>query len=269
MGQALLVSLLAGLATSVGGMLAMDRRTLEREYLAVALAFAAGAMLLVSFMEILPLGFAAMTEQWPHRTALALTYLSFFGGIALVLLIDRVLPASLNPSEIEGREAAMTPGDAHRNVRLLRSGLLVGLVLGLHNFPEGMATFFTTYQAPSVGITLAVAIAIHNVPEGIAVAAPVYAATASRRKAFFWSTLSGLTEPLGGLVAAALLTWVIPGSVFGVFYGLVAGMMVFLALDELLQASWRYQTDKHQTIYGMIGGLAVVALSLVLFAKGA
>lgn len=264
--QALLVSLLAGLATSVGGLLAMNRKTLQREYLAVALAFAAGAMLMVSFMQILPLGIDLLTETQPLMAAEAIVFLAFFAGIALVLVIDRFLPSSLNPSEIEGREAALTESDATRNVRLLRSGLMVGLVLGLHNFPEGMATFFTTYQDPAIGITLAVAIAIHNVPEGIAVAAPVYAATGSRRKALWWATVSGLTEPVGGLVAAGLISWVVPDSFFGVFYGLVAGMMVFLALDELLQASWRYQTDKHQTIYGMLAGMAIVASSLVLFA---
>jgi len=264
--QALIVSLLAGLATSIGGLLAMNRRTLEREYLAVSLAFAAGAMLLVSFMEILPLGVDAMRESWSEQAAQAIVYLAFFGGIGLVLAIDQFLPSSLNPSEIEGREAALTERDASQNVRLLRSGLLVGLVLGLHNFPEGMATFFTTYQEPSIGITLAVAIAIHNVPEGIAVAAPVFAATQSRRKALWWATLSGLTEPMGGLVAAALLAWVVPATFFGVFYGVVAGMMVFLALDELLPGSWRYNTANHQTIYGMLSGLAIVAVSLVLFA---
>lgn len=262
---ALVVSLLAGLATSVGGLLAMHRRTLEREVLAVALAFAAGAMLLVSFVQILPLGIEWMAETQPMMAAQAIVYLAFFAGIALVLVIDRFLPSSMNPSEIEGREAALTASDASHNLRLLRSGLLVAMVLGLHNFPEGMATFFTTYQDPTVGITLAVAIAIHNVPEGIAVAAPVYAATQSRRKALRWATISGLMEPLGGLVAAAVVSWVVPDAFFGIFYGLVAGMMVFLALDELLQASWRYQTDKHQTIYGMLAGMAIVAVSLVLF----
>ena len=263
--QALIVSLLAGLATSIGGLLAMNKRTLEREYLAISLAFAAGAMLLVSFMEILPLGVAAMRETRSDQAAQAIVYLAFFGGIAFVLLIDRFLPSSMNPNEIEGRESALTERESTRNLRLLRSGMLVALVLALHNFPEGMATFFTTYQEPKVGITLAIAIAIHNVPEGIAVAAPVFAATGSRRKALLWTTLSGLTEPIGGLMAAALITWVVPPTFFGVFYGIVAGMMVFLALDELLPGSWRYQTDKHQTIYGMLAGLAIVAVSLVMF----
>ena len=263
---ALGVSLLAGLATSVGGALALGRRTLERAWLAVALAFASGAMLLVSLVELLPLGVASLGQQFGPRTAAGIGYLVFFAGIGLVLAIDRFLPQPLNPNETEGREHEVAAGEVPHTQRLLRSGFLVALVLGLHNFPEGMATFFSTYSDVGVGIPLAVAIAIHNVPEGIAVAAPVFAATGSRKKAFWWATASGLTEPIGGLIAAALVTWVIPPAFFGVFYALVAGMMVFLALDELLPGAWRYQTDKHQTVYGMLAGMAVVALSLVLFA---
>ena len=99
---------------------------------------------------------------------------------------------------------------------------------------------------------------------GIAVAAPIYAATGSRRRGFWWATFSGLTEPVGAVFAAVLLQWLIPTQFFGIFYGAVAGMMVFLALDELLPGAWRYQTDKHQTIYGMLAGMAVMAGSFVL-----
>ncbi|WP_203568660.1 zinc transporter ZupT [Aestuariimicrobium ganziense] len=264
---ALLVSLLAGLATSVGGFLALSRRVLERTWLAVSLAFAAGAMLLVSLMQVLPLGIDSLSDRYAPMPANALGYGAFFVGILLVLAIDRFLPGELNPNETEGREAEVSSGEAPQTRHLLRSGLLVALVLSLHNFPEGMATFFTTYTEPQVGITLAVAIAIHNVPEGIAVAAPVYAATRSRTKALAWATVSGLTEPLGGLFAALLVSFVVPQTLFGMFYALVAGMMVFLAVDELLPGAWRYQTDKHQTIYGMLAGMVVVALSLVLFAR--
>lgn len=263
---ALLVSLLAGLATSVGGALALGRRTLERSWLAVALAFAAGAMILVSLVQILPLGIGLLARQFDAMPATALGYGSFFVGIGIVLLIDRLLPEPLNPNETEGREGEVWTGEGSHTRRLLRSGLLVALVLALHNLPEGMATFFTMYADPQVGLTLAVAIAIHNVPEGIAVAAPVYAATRSRARAFWWATASGLAEPLGGLLAAGLVSFVMPPALFGLFYGVVAGMMIFLALDELLPGAWRYQTDKHQTVYGMLAGMAVVAASLVLFA---
>ncbi len=262
---ALLISLLAGLATSIGGVIALGPGARRRSRLAVTLAFSAGAMLVVSFVELLPLGIASLTEQFDPMPAAALGYLSFFVGIAAVLIIDRFLPHSLNPNETEGR-AEVTAGDVQQTRALLRSGLLVAVVLALHNLPEGMATFFASYSNLAVGIPLAAAIAIHNIPEGIAVAAPVYAATGSRAKALGWATASGLTEPLGALLAAGLVAWVIPPALFGVVYGLVAGMMVFLALDELLPGAWRYQTDKHQTVYGMLGGMAVVALSFVLFA---
>ncbi len=263
---ALLVSLLAGLATSVGGLLALGRRTLDRSRLAVALAFAAGAMLLISLMELLPLGIGVLSQQFDPVPAAALGYGSFFGGILLVMVIDRVLPAELNPSETEGQKPEVTAQGVVQTRRLMRSGLLVAVVLALHNFPEGMATFFTTHTDPQLGITLAIAIAIHNVPEGIAVAAPVYAATGSRKKALGWATASGLTEPLGGLLAALLVSFVIPPAFIGVFYALVAGMMVSLALDELLPGAWRYQTDKHQTVYGMLAGMVLVAMSFVVFA---
>ncbi len=263
---ALTVSLLAGLATSIGGLLVLNKRTLQREWLAVALAFAAGAMIVVSLIQIVPLGVEYMMEEFSERTSLLIVWTSFFGGILLVLAIDRLLPEVLNPNEMEGREDSLDVDDAASTKSLIRSGALVALVLGLHNFPEGMATFFTTYQDPHVGITLAVAIAIHNVPEGIAVAAPVYAATKSRKMGFWWATISGLTEPVGALFGALLVSWVVPAQFFGVFYGAVAGMMIFLALDELLPGAWRYQTDKHQTVYGILGGMAAMATSLVLFA---
>ncbi|WP_232548411.1 zinc transporter ZupT [Propioniciclava soli] len=261
---ALAVALLAGLATSIGGALALGRRTLRRSWLAVMLAFAAGAMLIVSFVQAIPLGLTALQASFGESAAHLLLWASFFTGIGLVLAVDRLLPVQLNPNETAGGDVSST-GDQLRTGRLLRSGLLVAGVLALHNLPEGMATFVATYADPGVGLPLAVAIAIHNVPEGIAVAAPVYAATGSRTQAFWWATASGLTEPLGALLAASLLAWVVPPVFFGVVYGLVAGMMVFLALDELLPGAWRYQTDKHQTVYGMLAGMAVVVASIVLF----
>lgn len=264
MGPALLLSLLAGLATSVGGLLALHRKVLERPFLAASMAFAAGAMLFVSFVEIIPLGITAMLEAYDDKTARWWVYGAFFVGILLVAAIDKVLPKSLNPNEIEGKEDALSTGDKRHNKRLLRSGLLVALVLALHNFPEGMSTFFATYQDVTAGVVLAIAIAVHNIPEGIAVAAPIYAATGSRRKAFWWATLSGLAEPLGALVAFGLVSVFIPEYLFGIMFGLIAGMMVFIAIDELLPGARRYQTDKHQVVYGLLAGMVIVAASLLL-----
>ncbi len=261
---ALLLSLFAGLATSIGGALALHRKVLERPFLAGAMAFAAGAMLFVSFVEIIPLGIAALGEAYDDKTARWWVYGAFFVGIIAVAGIDRVLPKSLNPSEIEGKEDELSSGEKRNNKRLLRSGVLVALVLALHNFPEGMSTFFATYQDVTAGVVLATAIAIHNIPEGIAVAAPVYAATRSRKKAFWWATASGFAEPIGALIAFALVNVFVPDYLFGILFGLIAGMMVFIAIDELLPGARRYQTDKHQVVYGLLAGMMIVAASLVL-----
>lgn len=262
--QALLISLLAGLATSIGGILATHRRMVERPFMAMSLAFAAGAMLFVSFTELLPYGIRSFTASNTAQVAQLLTFGAFFVGIVLVMLIDRIVPHSINPSEIEGRESDMTSDERSARNKLMRSGVLIGFVLALHNLPEGMSTFLASYQNLSMGLTLAVAIAIHNIPEGIAVAAPVYAATKSRKQAFWWATLSGLTEPIGALVALLLINTMIPPTYLGALYGLVAGMMVFIAIDELLPAARRYQTSLYQTIYGTVIGMAAVAISMIL-----
>lgn len=256
---AFLISLLAGLTTVIGGVLATHRRMRERAFIAVSLAFAAGAMVFVSFTQVIPTGVDLLAEFMDKKQALLAVYAAFFAGVLLVLAIDRVLPQSLNPSEIEGAE-----GKTKINKRLLRSGVLVAGVLALHNFPEGMSTFVASYQDMSLGIILAVAIAVHNIPEGIAAAAPIYAATRSRARAIKWALISGLTEPLGALVAIGLIALAFPTDIFGVLFGLVAGMMVFISLDELLPAARRYQTKPHQSIYGMFGGMLVVAVSVLL-----
>ena len=261
---ALLVSLLAGLATSIGGYLATHPKILERSVLAISLSFSAGAMIFVGLVEMLPLGAKSLGPSLANLAAAAVLA-SFFGGMILVALIDRFLPSGLNPSHIEGREDALQLAETHDNSKLLRSGVLVAVVLALHNFPEGMSTFFATYQDLSIGLALAIAIAIHNIPEGVAVAAPIYAATKNRQKAFWWATFSGVAEPIGAVAAALLISFIIPEAMFGLLFGLVAGMMVYLSFDELLPAARRYASSTHQVIYSCAAGMAVVGTSLQLF----
>lgn len=260
---AFLVALGAGLATAIGGWLATHRRMLDRQVLAVSLAFAAGAVIFVSFIEMIPLGIDSLAPRFGDG-ATALTLLLFFVGMGVVALIDRLLPHGMNPSDIEGREDALSADEKRDNKRLLRSGVLVAMVLALHNLPEGMSTFFATYQDISVGLTLALAVAIHNIPEGIAVAAPIYAATKNRKKSIAWATLSGLVEPLGAVLAIGLLSFVVPEALFGLMFGLVAGMMTFLSFDELLPAAQRYTKRTHTVVYSTSAGMAVVAVSLLL-----
>lgn len=261
---ALLLTILAGMATLIGGFLAMHKRFIQRDMLAMALGFAAGAMLLVSFVEMLPAAQQSIAKAVGDH-AMAITFAAFFAGMLLVAVIDKLLPHSVNPSEHEGSENRAHAGlNLAESRRLMRSGLLLALAIGLHNFPEGLVTFIGALENPQLGIALAVAIAIHNIPEGIAVAAPIYAATKSRKKAFWYTALSGVSEPLGALAGYIILAAILPVQLLGVAFAVVAGMMVFICLDELLPAARRYETSSHQTIYGAVAGMGVMALSLVL-----
>ncbi len=282
MALALSVTLLAGLATSVGGLLALHRALHRRDVLALALAFGAGAMLTVSVVEIIPRSFIELRNTIGPLPGLVATAGAVAVGALVVLVVARVLPHSLNPAEIAGDENELstasrrnavlgdrgevlqTTHERQYDVRLLRSGTLVAGIVALHNVPEGLATFITTLQDPRLGLSLAVAIAIHNIPEGIAVAAPVYAATASRARAFWCATASGIAEPLGALVGYAALSVVLPGQLFTIAFGLIAGMMVLVSLTELIPSARRYQEHNHPTPLGLLAGAGVMSLSLAL-----
>jgi len=246
---ALLLTALAGLSTTVGSVLVFIVRRPGLRFMALSLGFAAGVMILVSFAELLPKG---IEELGP-----GLGYLAFFAGLALMFALDTAIPHSY-----EG-VADTAPGSPQSKDHLLRLGLFVALGIGIHNFPEGMATFAATLADPRLGVAIAVAIAIHNIPEGLAVAAPIYAATGSKGKAFWWSFASGLAEPLGaGLAAIFLLPFLHGGALAAVLAG-VAGLMVFISLDELLPAA-REHGQEHLAIVGAIAGMAVMAVSLWL-----
>ncbi len=261
---ALILTLLAGLSTLIGGLLAMHRNVIRRDVLAMALGFAAGAMLLVSFVEMIPAAQVSIAAEYKNY-AMSITFAAFFVGMLTVGIIDRLLPGSVNPSKREGRENEPNDGLTRaETTRLMRSGMLVAVAIGMHNLPEGLVTFIGAIQDPQLGIALAVAIAIHNVPEGIAVAAPIYAATKSRKKAFVYTAASGFAEPIGALMGYVALASILPESLIGTLFAAVAGMMVFISLDELLPAARRYATSTHQAVYGTIAGMAVMALSLAL-----
>jgi ZIP family zinc transporter len=184
---------------------------------------------------------------------------AFFGGIGLTALIDRAVPAAENPHEVHRVEEMHRRPDAH----LMRMGLLSAVAIALHNFPEGIATFVAALDDPKLGVSIATAVALHNIPEGIAVAVPVFYATGSRARAFSWSFLSGLSEPLGALVAWLLLANFLGGALRGILFAAVAGVMVFISFDELLPTAREYG-EHHIAVYGLTSGMAVMAASLAL-----
>lgn len=255
------LTLFAGLATGIGSAIAFFAKRTNTRFLAISLGFSAGVMIYVSFVEIFRKAQAALVHVHGERLGAVLTVVSFFAGIALIALVDQLVPSAGNPHEIRGVEDMAGVQDA---AKLHRMGLFMALAIAIHNFPEGLATFMGALQDPKLGIPIAVAIAIHNIPEGIAVSVPIYFATGSRRKAFSHSFLSGLAEPAGALVGYFLLRTFFTDAVFGYVFAAVGGIMVFISLDELLPTAQRYG-EHHLCIGGLVAGMAVMAMSLLLF----
>lgn len=254
----------AGLATGIGSLIALFARHTNRRFLSFALGFSAGVMIYVSFMELV---FSARTalRGISGETAGDITAaLSFFGGIAIAALIDKMVPAVDNPHEMRSVEAMDTPASSRAKAgHLSRMGLMTALALAIHNFPEGIATFMSAVGDPEVGLAIAVAVAIHNIPEGIAVSVPIYYATGNRKKAFWYSFLSGAAEPLGAVTAYLLLAPFMTPVMLHCTFAAVGGIMVYISLDELLPAAREYG-EAHISIYGLIAGMAVMAASLIL-----
>ncbi len=259
---AFFITLLAGLATGVGSIMSLVSKKFNPKFLALSLGFSAGVMIYVSFVEILVKAKDSLTATHGEQNGYLYTTIGFFLGIIVIAIIDKFVPSSENPHEIHNLE--IKDKSQLKEKKLMRMGLFSALAIAIHNFPEGLATFFATLQDPTLGVSIAVAIAIHNIPEGIAVAIPIYYATKNRKKAFGFSFLSGLSEPIGALVGYFLLRQYLTDSMFGFVFAAVAGIMVFISLDELLPTAEEYG-EHHIAIWGVIGGMAVMATSLVLF----
>jgi ZIP family zinc transporter len=258
------LTLFAGLATGIGSALAFFSRRTNTSFLSLSLGFSAGVMIYVSFVEILGKARESLTEALGSPAGVYLTVAAFFGGIALTALIDRLVPSYENPHEMHHIEEMDQAAKEGAYKKLYRMGLLAALAIGIHNFPEGLATFTAALKDPSLGLPIAIAIAIHNIPEGIAVSVPVFYATGSRKRAFGLSFLSGLAEPIGALAGFLLLRQFMNDTVFGLLFAVVAGIMVFISLDQLLPAAEEYG-EHHLAIYGLVAGMAVMAGSLLLF----
>lgn len=257
------LTLFAGLSTGIGSAIAFFAKKTNTAFLSVALGFSAGVMIYVSFVEILVKARDALIPEVGVVAGHWYTAGAFFGGILFIAIIDRLIPSVENPHEMHKVEEMEDPA-ARKDAKLMRMGLFTALAIAIHNFPEGLATFTAALTDPTLGIAIAVAIAIHNIPEGIAVSIPVFYATGSKKKAFWYSFASGISEPVGALIGYLILMPFLSPMVFGILFAGVAGIMVFISLDELLPAAEEYG-EHHLSIYGLIAGMAVMALSLLLF----
>ncbi|MFR9166547.1 MAG: zinc transporter ZupT [Dysgonomonas sp.] len=255
---AFVLTAIAGLSTGIGSAIALIAKHTNTKFLCASLGFSAGVMIYVSFMEMLPTANHELIGLFGEKKGTFYLILAFFGGIAFINLIDFLIPESVNPHEIQGVE------DMDSKKGLKRTGIMVALSIAIHNFPEGIATFTSALGSLDVAIPITVAIAIHNIPEGIAVAVPIYHSTGNKKKAFWYSFLSGLAEPFGALIAYLFLLQFWTPMFNGIILAAVSGIMVFISLDELLPSAEKYGKH-HISIMGLIAGMLVMAVSLYMF----
>lgn len=255
---AFILTAIAGLSTGIGSLIALLAKHTNTKFLCASLGFSAGVMIYVSFMEMMPQSNIELVSVFGEKIGTLYMILAFFGGIAFISLIDFLIPESVNPHEIQGVE------DMQKKTPLKRTGIMVALSIAIHNFPEGIATFTSALGSLDVAIPITVAIAIHNIPEGIAVAVPIYHSTGSKKKAFWYSFLSGLSEPFGALIAFLFLLEFWTPSFNGIILAAVSGIMVFISLDELLPSAEKYGKH-HISIMGLVAGMLIMAFSLFLF----
>ena len=258
----LLLTLGAGLATGIGSAIAFFAKRTNKRLLSFSLGLSGGVMIYVSFVELFQQANTTLSAEWGAHTGVIVTVASFFAGILLIGVIDRLVPSIENPHEAHRVEEM---DHQPHNPRLMRMGVMTALAIGIHNFPEGIATFTSAVDNMALGVAIAVAIAIHNIPEVIAVSIPIYYATGDRRKAFRLSLLSGLAEPVGAVLAYLVLTPFMTPTLMGCILAGVAGIMVFISIDELLPAAREYG-EAHISIYGVVAGMALMAVSLILLA---
>lgn len=260
---AFLLTLFAGLATGIGSLIGLLSKKFNPRMLTIALGFSAGVMIYVSMIEIFVKANTSLSSVLGEKNGHIMTVVAFFTGMFLIAIIDKLIPSYENPHELNVANKIQHASEKEKG-KLMRMGVFSALAIAIHNFPEGLATFMTALRNPTLGISIAVAIAIHNIPEGLAVSAPIFYATKSRRKAFVYSFLSGLAEPVGALIGYFLLRSLFTETMFGFVFAAVAGIMVYISLDELLPTAEEYG-EHHLAIGGLIGGMILMAVSLILF----
>lgn len=265
---ALILTTLAGLSTGIGGLVIWKAKKTNRRLLVAGLGFSAGSMIYVSFMELMAEAGRYLEETYTATKSSAIAGIGFFAGIFFILIIDKFVPEQENPHEmpdyeVTNKACASTQISQREAGGLAKTGAMAALAVAIHNFPEGMATFVSAIADPRLGVTIAIAIAIHNIPEGISIALPVYYSTGSKPRAFLVALFSGLAEPLGALLAYLFLMPFFTPAMLGIIFSIVSGIMVFISIDVLLPSAEKYG-EHHVAIYGVIAGMAVMAVSLVL-----
>ena len=248
---AFMLSTLAGLSTLIGFIPVLLHLKNEKTIILTSLAFASGVMICVSLTDLIPESFQLLTSIFKEFPALLFLLIFICIGVIASMLIDKFLPKNDNKTIA--------------NKKLYRLGLVSMLAIIMHNIPEGIATFLSSTTNSQLGFSLALAISFHNIPEGISIAIPIYFSTKSKRKAFFYTLLSGLSEPLGALIAYLFLANHINNFMMSIIFAIIAGIMMHISIYELLNESLQYKKKFLTFLFAVIGFLFMMA-SHFLFA---
>ncbi len=250
------LTMIAGLSTGIGSLMAFLSKKTNKKFLSASLGLSAGVMIYVSFMELMQESVAQFSALYSEMTAKIYMLLAFFLGIGCIALIDFLVPEDENPHEVHLENEAHHKG-------LKRTGMMLALAIGIHNFPEGLATFTSALTDMEIAIPIVFAIAIHNIPEGIAVSVPIYHATGNRKKAFFYSFLSGMAEPVGALIGFLFLAPIWSPTLNAAILAFVSGIMIYISFDELLPGTEKFGHHRMGLI-GVVLGFMLMAGSLLL-----
>lgn len=241
------LSLLAGLSTLIGAFIVFFSKSQSKRLITFALSFSAGVMITISFTDLLPTASESLNKIYGKLNGGFLSILFLIIGVLMAFLIDNFIPENADIGVNDDKT-------------LFRVGFVSMIALMLHNFPEGIATYISGYQDTSLGISIALAIALHNIPEGIAIAMPIYYSTKKRSKAFLYTFISGISEPLGALISYLFLKPYINDFILSIVFALVAGIMIYISFAELIPEAKSYN---HNLVYivSLILGICIMPLS--------
>ncbi|MDE6195818.1 MAG: zinc transporter ZupT [Erysipelotrichaceae bacterium] len=248
---ALLMAAGAGLSTVLGSFIIFSKKTQSNKVISFALAFAAGAMVSVSLIEFYPESVRLFEEGLDVKNGTVFTIISLTFGVIIAYAIDRFVPHDDTQSQ------------EHKHVNLMHVGFVSMVAMLLHNFPEGIATYMSAYSDATLGISVAIAIGMHNIPEGITVALPVFIATKSKRKAIWYTFLSGVSEPIGALLAFTLLRPFLNDVLLATVFGIVGGIMIYISLEELYPSSREYGYTK-MALLALFLGICFIPLTAAI-----
>ena len=251
-----LITLFAGLSTAIGALVVFFVNTEKLNWLSFTMSFAAGVMLYVSFVEILPESYLEFKHTKNQNTALIYVIGFFVFGALFAIFTDKLLPEQKINNQVNKNITS-------KNKKIYRSGILIALTMALHNFPEGIVTFIGSINDLSFGLVIGLAIALHNIPEGMAISVPIYHASGSKKKAFFYSALSGFTEPLGALFCYFVINSYLDDFVTAAVMSIVSGIMIFISIFVLMPLSFEYK-DKYEHVFGLFIGMVIIGISIYL-----